>query len=88
VKYADNTKRFSRRCWCSWGRDQKELDEAKWRQLELLAIVATHSGEGENWLNMDQVGWVQLVNDGEQIAGGGKSAHATLSWPVPGRSQR
>jgi hypothetical protein len=49
------------------GRDLKETGEFGWRQLEPLAVVATQSGEGENWLNMDQVGWVQLVSDGEQM---------------------
>jgi competence protein ComEC len=49
------------------GRDLKETGESGWRQFEPLAIVATQSGEGENWLNMDLVGWVQVVSDGEQM---------------------
>jgi hypothetical protein len=49
------------------GRDLKETGESQWRQLEPLAVVATLTGEGENWLNLDQVGWVQLVSDGEQM---------------------
>jgi hypothetical protein len=49
------------------GRDLKETGESQWRQLEPLTVVATLTGEGENWLNLDQVGWVQLVSDGEQM---------------------
>jgi hypothetical protein len=30
-------------------------------------VVATQSGAEENWLNMDQTGWVQVVSDGEQM---------------------
>jgi hypothetical protein len=49
------------------GRDLKETDGAHWRQLEPLVVVAAQSGEGENWLNLDQVGWLQVVSDGEQM---------------------
>jgi hypothetical protein len=56
------------------GRDLKETGEAHWQQLEPLAIVATQSGEGENWLNLDQLGWVQMVSDGGQMWSGGSTA--------------
>jgi hypothetical protein len=29
--------------------------------------VARQSGKGENWLNMEQVDWMQVVSDGEQM---------------------
>jgi competence protein ComEC len=49
------------------GRDLKETGETQWWQLEPLAVVATQSGEEENWLNLDEVGWVQVVSDGQQM---------------------
>jgi hypothetical protein len=30
-------------------------------------VVSVKSGEGKNWLNMDQVGWIQFTSDGEQM---------------------
>lgn len=48
-------------------RDLETTGAAQWRLLTPLAVVAAHSGEGANWLNLDQSGWVQVVSDGQQM---------------------